>query len=267
MSRAGATTTAMIHVALLAEARLAAGDREAARRWERAAERTALLQPELTIHLGNLTQDGAGDPNGLPWAAECLQDWPTPIRAVPGCADIDRPGVISTPGTLLRYRRLIGADRWAMPIGRWWFVGLNASLFGSGTEHERDQWEWLDGFARAEVVRNVLLCIDRPIATAEARTAGAEAYVPDEAAGELLLGPFGRRLAAVLCAGLPDAEHGDGYRRDRVPVFGRTAEVDQLVIGAPARSLGWIGLADDGVELGIATLDRRPAGDAVEASV
>ncbi len=43
-----------------------------------------------------------------------------------------------------RFEALMGPSLWAREIGGARFVGVNASLFGSGLEHETAQWEFLE---------------------------------------------------------------------------------------------------------------------------
>lgn len=253
----------MLQIAFVAGARLSTARPERHRHWERAAERVALLQPALTVHLGDLTEDGTRTPQSLQFAAECLQDWPTPWRSVPGARDVCGPGPAgaAAPGALLRYRRLIGADRWCLALGRWRVVGLNTTLFGTGCEAEQDQWDWLQALAAADTRRNLLLCLDRPLARTplEAQCMPQD-HLPMPAAERLIGNVLGDRLVAVVTAGLPALDQADGWRRDMLPTTPAWQTAEQLVLGPPAQGMGWLTLDKERIELGYAALDRCPAG-------
>lgn len=269
-ARAAAGSTAAVlsgdhgathHVAFVAGAGLGAGAPVQHRLWEKAAERVAQLNPSLTVHLGNLTADGGARPLSLQLAAECLQDWPTAVRCLPGDQDVctDAVSCRVAPGALLRFRRLIGADSWCQPVGRWWLVGVNCTLLGSGTESEQEQWDWLDALAAADDRRNLLLCLDRPLPRTALEGQGAAPDLLSNAAAERLLGrQLGARLAAVIAGGLPRSDAGEGWRRDILPTETGWRGVQQLVLGAPDRGMGWLTLNEAGIELGFAVLDRRP---------
>lgn len=257
------------HVAFVACARLSTVRPAQHRLWERAAERLALLEPALTVHLGNLTADGSHAPQSLQFAAECLQDWPTAVRCLPGVSDVcvDASARRVAPGALLRFRRLIGADRWCQPVGRWWLLGVNTTLLGSGSEAEQEQWDWLDTLAASDDRRNLVLCLDRslPRTPIEGQIATA-GQLGNHAAERLLGGRLGARLAAIVAGGTPNADNAGGWRRDLLATSGGWPTVEQLVLGAPDSGMGWLALGDEAIELGIALLDRQPNGAALEAA-
>jgi hypothetical protein len=254
----------MLYLALMAEARVAVDDPARLRPWERAAERAALLEPALTVHLGDLTRDGALAPGNLHLAADCLQEWPTPWRCLPGHADLAGDDGRTLPGALLRFRRQIGADCWSVALGRWYLLGINAALLGTDSEAEQEQWEWLETLARRDRRRNLLLCVSRPLPrTAIEGAADPAAHLHARSAERLLQGPVGERLAAVFAGGLPSRFTADGYRHDRLVAADGVALIDQLVIGEPSRGLGWVTLWDRGIEIGHMALDRLPDRDRV----
>ena len=101
----------------------------------------AAAAPDLVIHLGDLSLDGARDPAGLTYGRRLLDQLPVPWRAVPGNHDIgDNP----QPG---------GPD------------GLAA---------EAGQWSWLqDQVSQTPGDRQVALLSHRPLAAPEAELAPA----------------------------------------------------------------------------------------------
>lgn len=265
----------MPNIAFIARPRLAPGQPAAARRWERAAERTAHLMPEITIALGDLcdpVDPSPGRDGALAWVAECLQDWPTPVRCVPGGADVGAPAGAPPVdvGALLRFRRTIGADRWCQAVGPWRLAGLHLSLLEGATEESTRQWAWLEGLAaRLDAHgdgRRLVLCLDRPLGHAPARDGGV-------ARRRLLGGVVGAQLAAVVSAPsplAPDMADGGAYLEwlDAGPP-GRRTPVEQLVLGDRGDEMGWLSLDTTPeaprIELGVARLDRCPAGGSAVA--
>lgn len=253
----------MQRLAFISDTRIAAGGTEPAPAWERAAERVAWLQPAATVHLGPITRDGADRPASVQLAADLLKAWPTPVHSLPGAQDLGGNARGPAPGALMRFRRQIGADRWAVPLGRWLLVGMNTRLFGSGSECEAEQWDWLDRLAAADTRRNLLLCLTLPLPrTPLEGLSEPDAHLSPEVSERLLGGVFGRRLAAVCAAGLSEAQAHHGFRVDRLAAGDGLRAIDQLVIGDPSRGLGWMTLDDSAVELGYVILDRSPAGPA-----
>jgi alkaline phosphatase D len=103
---------------------------------------------DLVVHAGDVTVDGTGHPEDLQHARALLHALPVPWVAVAGNHDVgDNPspsgGPVVTSGRLQRWVGDIGPDHWSVEVGAWTLVGVNAQLFGSGLEEERQQWVWL----------------------------------------------------------------------------------------------------------------------------
>src|SRR5207244_2588818 len=56
--------------------------------WRAAASAVAAADPDLTIHLGDITLDGCEQPEELPFARGLVQAWPTPMVCTPGNHDM-----------------------------------------------------------------------------------------------------------------------------------------------------------------------------------
>jgi 3',5'-cyclic AMP phosphodiesterase CpdA len=106
---------------------------------------------ELVIHLGDITADGIEAPEQIEDARAVLTALRPPLLCVPGNHDIGDnpvPGLASghkpfDPAMLARYHAAFGADFWVHEAGGWTLIGLNALLFGTGTDEERGQMAWL----------------------------------------------------------------------------------------------------------------------------
>lgn len=164
-----------MRILLVTDSHLAPGSRQANANWQRVREFAERANAVLTLHLGDITRDGWSAPKELPHAAKLAEDWPTPIRFLPGNHDIgDNP-----PGPdvackeplsadhLALYRSIFGPDHWALedPRGRvnWVLIGLNAQLFGTGTEDEHAQWDWLEAAIDSTHDRPVAIFSHKPL--------------------------------------------------------------------------------------------------------
>lgn len=109
--------------------------------------------PDLVVHTGDVTRDAPGAPEELDYAAERLARIPAPLEVLPGNHDIgDNPNDSDvapkqppTAALVAAFRDRFGGDRFALDLGGWRFVGLNAQLFQSGLPEEEEQWDWVEG--------------------------------------------------------------------------------------------------------------------------
>src|SRR5262249_1531801 len=108
--------------------------------WTRGGAWTAREAPDRVGHLGDITAGGVDAAAELDAARRCFDGLDGAIRFLPGNHDIgdnppgpDRPGGHPLdPSRLSHYRRVFGADRSAVPMGRWALIGPNAPLFRPG---------------------------------------------------------------------------------------------------------------------------------------
>lgn len=138
-------------IALITDTHLAAittdfvANCRAAMAWIEAAE------VDLVIHLGDITADAIEAPDQIAEARMVLSLLSVPLLCVPGNHDIGDnpvPGLKSShkpldPHMLARYRAAFGPDRWMHRAAGWTLIGLNAQLFGTDDEEEREQLAWL----------------------------------------------------------------------------------------------------------------------------
>jgi 3',5'-cyclic AMP phosphodiesterase CpdA len=126
---------------------------------------------DLTIHLGDITLDGANDPAQFARMQQLSDNWPSRLLHIPGNHDIGdnppAPGVAAQHpldlDRLAQYRAAFGADYWASDAGSWRLVGINAQLLGTGTAEEAAQWAWLEAEAEATDGRPVVLLSHKPL--------------------------------------------------------------------------------------------------------
>lgn len=160
---------------------------EAEENWDAVVRHVGELRPDLVIHVGDVSVDGAHRPDELALASEQLGRLPVDWLVVPGNHDVgDNPGGTPsdediTADRLSRWRETFGPDRWVADLGTWRLVGVNAHLFGVGGTEERDQWAFLA--ASFETERRTVLITHKPLTAGgeELATAPPYRFVPEPA--------------------------------------------------------------------------------------
>jgi 3',5'-cyclic AMP phosphodiesterase CpdA len=139
--------------------------------WAPLAAWIAAQQPDLVIHTGDVTVDGAGDEADLAYAARLMNALGLRWRAVPGNHDVGDARHARQPVTAERlavWRRHFGPDRWFEDLGEdargWRLIGLDAMLIGSGEPEEQEQAAWLERVAaEAACGRRIAWFLHRPL--------------------------------------------------------------------------------------------------------
>jgi 3',5'-cyclic AMP phosphodiesterase CpdA len=157
---------------------------EAEANWSTIVEYAAQAVPDLVVHLGDLSLDGANDPGDLLFARAQLDRLPVPWLAVPGNHDIGDNPSTATPAEEAvnierceRWNDVIGADRWTVEWPDWTLVAINSQLIGSGLPAEDEQWDWLETeLARRPARQPVALVIHKPIMAEDEELAAAPPY-------------------------------------------------------------------------------------------
>lgn len=164
---------------------------EAEQNWDAVVRHVGTLEPDLVIHAGDVSVDGAHRPDELCLAREQLDRLPVDWLAVPGNHDVgDNPGETAsdddvTRDRLARWTEALGADHWSVDLGGWRVLGLNAQLFGSGGPDEDDQWDFLED--ALGVARRTVLITHKPMTASDEELATAPTYrfVPSPARSRL----------------------------------------------------------------------------------
>lgn len=103
--------------------------------WEAARALLPRLSPDLIVHTGDATLDGADSEADCAMAAAWLADAPAPVRVVPGNHDVGDLGAAAQPPTaarIARHERHFGACVWTEDRPGWRLLGLNSQVIGAG---------------------------------------------------------------------------------------------------------------------------------------
>jgi 3',5'-cyclic AMP phosphodiesterase CpdA len=150
----------------ISDTHLSPGKAHFANNWPPLAAWIAAQNPDLVIHTGDVTVDGADAEEDLRHAAELMHSLGVPFRAVPGNHDVGDAGHASQPITderLARWRTYFGLDRWVEDIEGIRLVGLDAMLLGSGNPEEAVQAAWLDSVMEGAAGRQTAWFLHRPL--------------------------------------------------------------------------------------------------------
>jgi 3',5'-cyclic AMP phosphodiesterase CpdA len=123
-------------------------------------------RPDLVIHTGDVTVDGADVTEDLRYTAELMRGLGVRFRAVPGNHDVGDPGHDRQPVNderLQRWRTHFGPDRWLEDIEQCRLVGFDAMLLGSGEGEEALQDDWLERVMTDAGDRRIVWFLHRPL--------------------------------------------------------------------------------------------------------
>lgn len=104
-------------------------------------------KPDIIIHTGDLTVDGADVETDLIFCRDRIAELPAPVLSLPGNHDIGHlPGSHQpvNPLRLARWRTHFGPDYWAKDFGDWRIIGLNSLIIGADSTEEEEQFQWLE---------------------------------------------------------------------------------------------------------------------------
>ena len=119
--------------------------------------------PDLIVHSGDVSFDGAADEDDIAFARREKDRLPAPWIAIPGNHDTGespagaRLGQPVNDDRLSRWQRHYGESRWCRDLGAWRLVGIDTALLGSGHEQEHQQALFLERCLRERAGRPVML--------------------------------------------------------------------------------------------------------------
>ncbi|MFD1199405.1 metallophosphoesterase family protein [Brucella gallinifaecis] len=115
--------------------------------WAPLVEWVKAQKPDLIIHTGDLSIDGADIERDLAFCRDKIAELPVRVLSLPGNHDIGHLPGSHQPVNIerfARWREYFGADRWSENIGQWQIIGLNSLIIGANTDEEEEQFQWLE---------------------------------------------------------------------------------------------------------------------------
>lgn len=170
----------------------------------------AAQKPDLIIHTGDVTVDGADQDEDMRYCAGLLASLPAPVLSVPGNHDVGEPHHPFQPvdqTRLARWRQHFGPDWWVKDIEDWRLIGLDSMLFGSGAPDEAEQFAWLEHQLASAEGRRIGWFLHKPLFI-EAREEGDTGYWSVKPAQRApLLALIDRHHVAFVASGHLHREH------------------------------------------------------------
>lgn len=134
--------------------------------WPPLAAWIAAQKPDLVVHSGDVTVDGADIAEDLRHCAGLLQNLGVRFRAVPGNHDVGDAKHRHQPVNrerLARWDAHFGPDRWCEDIEGWRLIGFDAMLIGSDAPEEQGQLAWLEEIMAAAPGRRFAWFLHKPL--------------------------------------------------------------------------------------------------------
>ena len=138
--------------------------------WAPLAAWIADQHPDLVIHTGDVTVDGAGVEADLSFSSHLMDELGIRWRAVPGNHDVGDTRHARQPVNAERlnaWQRHFGPDRWVEDVAegaqRWRLVGFDVMLMGSGEPEEDEQALWLEQVMAEAGERRIAWFLHRPL--------------------------------------------------------------------------------------------------------
>lgn len=126
----------------------------------------AAQKPDLVIHTGDVTVDGADVDEDMSHCAELLSGLGVPVLSIPGNHDVGEayhPHQPVNDERLARWRTHLGEDFWTRDLEGWRLIGLNSMLFGSDEREEARQLAWLERQIEEAEGRRLAWFLHRPL--------------------------------------------------------------------------------------------------------
>lgn len=180
----------MLRVVQISDTHLSPNKPHFAGNWQPLTAWLAAQKPDLVVHTGDVTVDGADVDEDFGYCSGLLTALGVPVLSVPGNHDVGEAHHPHQPvgaPRLARWREHLGADFWSHDVEGWRLIGLNSMLFGSDEVDEARQLTWLEQQIATAAGRRLGWFLHRPLFI-EAPDEGDKGYwsVPPKPRAHLL---------------------------------------------------------------------------------
>jgi 3',5'-cyclic AMP phosphodiesterase CpdA len=155
--------------------------------WATVVAHVAATRPDLVVHTGDVSLDGATDGDHLAHSRRRFDDLTAPWLALPGnhdIGDVDDDEHPVDDARRQRWRDVFGDLWWACREGGWRLVGLDIQTLCSTSSAADEHWAWLhDALAGHEPTA---LFLHRPLRPWGDATEEPRRYVTEPERGRLL---------------------------------------------------------------------------------
>ena len=137
----------MAQLLVVADSHLSPAAPHADEHWSAIVADVGRRRPDLVVHAGDISMDGANDPADLHHTRRRLDELPVPWRAIPGNHDIGDVGDTAEPIDERRrgaYEDAFGAGSWDVRLDGWHLVGIDIQTLTSSLPTAAVLWGWLE---------------------------------------------------------------------------------------------------------------------------
>jgi 3',5'-cyclic-AMP phosphodiesterase len=211
--------------------------------FQRTVARLNEAPPDLVIHTGDISLDGAVRESDLREAHRLHGGLLAPVCFIPGNHDVgesqDAPPKqtpATTAGLRQRYLEVFGPDYWQRDVPGWRLIAVNAQLLGSDLPAARPQQEFIRTAVADSNGRSIALFVHKPLFHLSAGETAVTGRFINPVPRRQLLNAFGDCRIALVASGhvhqyLSISTEGVHYvwapstafilPDDRQPVYGR----------------------------------------------
>ncbi|MEM7341190.1 MAG: metallophosphoesterase [Actinomycetota bacterium] len=137
----------MVHVVIVSDSHLSRRAPLSGANWDAVVAHVADTRPELVVHAGDISLDGASNDDDLVYARSHLDRLAVPWLSVPGNHDVGDATSARSPLTdsrRERYSQVFGNGFWLRRIGGWNLVGVDCQVLSAPVDDAEQRWAWLD---------------------------------------------------------------------------------------------------------------------------
>ena len=162
----GRRSSFMVRVVQISDTHLSPNKRHFAENWTPLVAWVRAQSPDLIVHTGDVTLDGADVEEDMRYCASLLPELGAPVLCIPGNHDVGEAHNPFQPVNgerIARWRRYFGPDYWGHDVGSWHLIGLNSLLLGSSEPEEEQQFAWLEWTLAGSEGRRVAWFMHQPL--------------------------------------------------------------------------------------------------------
>lgn len=176
--------------------------------FERVARHVRAGRPDLVVHTGDVTLDGASQEDDLAAALEMHGGLAPDLRFIPGNHDLGESQEVPSDHVppisaelRRRYLDLFGPDYWLEDVPGWRLLGINAQMLGSDLSAAGEQLRFIAAAVAGAGSRQIALFVHKPLFHLSSDEQAVTGRFVNPEPRRALLQAFGGRRPALVASG------------------------------------------------------------------